>query len=166
MGWLEWPSCGQCVVIETIETCLTLGTRACESTSTSTIVVGFLGRPLWLAWWDSDSQSFGVIVQEVRGDTRIHPRTLDALSLGTHSPVLGCREDLCSTGWISVPTCALFRVALGGDQCTATHGQWALMSRQSTACSPQQYPHPLSPAQLSTPAVSLFQEEPGRDSVV
>lgn len=89
---------------------------------------------MWLAWWDSDSQSFGVIVQEVRGETRIHPRTLDVLSLDTHSPVLGHREDSCGTGWISVPICPLLRVALGSDQHTATHRQWALLNRRPIAC--------------------------------
>lgn len=56
VGWLEWPSCGQCVVIETIETCLTLGKQACQSSPTSTVVVGSLGRAVWLFWWDNNSQ--------------------------------------------------------------------------------------------------------------
>lgn len=40
---------------------------------------------MWLAWWDGDSQSFGVIVQEVREETRVQPKTLDAHSLDTHT---------------------------------------------------------------------------------
>lgn len=85
-------------MIETIETWSTMGKQACKSTSTSTLVVGFLGRAVWLAWWDSDSQSFEVIVQEDREEMRVHPKSLSAQSLDTHCLGPGHREDSCSTG--------------------------------------------------------------------
>lgn len=75
-------------------------------------------------------QSFGVIVQEVREETSVHPKTPDAHSLDTQRLVPGHREDLCSTGWISVLICSLLQVALGSDHHTASHGQWALLSRR------------------------------------
>lgn len=66
-------------------------------------------------------QSFGVMVQEVREETSVHPKTPDAHSLDTQRLVPGHREDLCSTGWISVLICSLLQVALGSDHHTASH---------------------------------------------
>lgn len=110
VGWLEWPSCGQCVVIETIETCLTLRKRACKSSSTSTIVVGFLGRAVWLAWWDSDSEFWGDSSRSQRRDQDSFKDTRCPL-LGRTQPCPRLQEGIVQH-WLGF--CSLLFSPLGG----------------------------------------------------